>query len=92
MKDSNSTLDFWDYCVEKRARINNVTARDRFNLGAINAYTQLKGEEADISDLCKFGWYEWCYYGDSTAKFPFGRELLGKFLGPERGSGNKFSQ
>ena len=49
MKDSNSPLAFWDYCVERRARINNITARDRFNLGATNAHTQLTGEEADIS-------------------------------------------
>ena len=45
MKDSNSPLSFWDYCVERRARINNATARDRLNLGATDAHTQFTGEK-----------------------------------------------
>jgi hypothetical protein len=32
MKDSNCPLAFWDYCVERRTRINNVTAKDIFKL------------------------------------------------------------
>ena len=28
MLESNSPLCFWDYCVERRARINNLTAKD----------------------------------------------------------------
>ena len=28
MKDSNCPLAFWDYCAERRARINNMTAKD----------------------------------------------------------------
>ena len=91
-KDYNSPLAFWDYFFKRRERINNVTARDRFNLGATNAHTQLTGEEAEILALCKFGWYEWCYYHDNTSKFPFGRKLLGKCLGPARGHGNESSQ
>ena len=92
MKDSNSPLSFWDYCVERSTRINNITVRGRFNLGAMNVHTQLTGEEAYISALWKFGWYKWCYYRDNTAKFTFGRELLGKFLEPARGQGNELSQ
>ena len=32
MCESNSLLCFWDYCVERRARINNLTAKDAFRL------------------------------------------------------------
>jgi hypothetical protein len=32
MKRSNCPLAFWDYCVERRARINNMTAKDNFKL------------------------------------------------------------
>lgn len=92
MKESNCPLPFWDYCVERRARINNLTAKDRFNLHGLNAHTTLTGEEADISNLCKFGWYEWCYYREQGAKFPFNREVLGRVLGPATGAGNKMAQ
>ena len=60
MKESNCPLAFWDYCMERRARINNLTAKDIFSLHGGNAHTSLTGEEGDISALCQFGWYEWC--------------------------------
>ena len=49
MKAANSPVAFWDYCIERKVRIMNVTARERFNLKSTNAYTQLTSEEADIS-------------------------------------------
>jgi hypothetical protein len=30
MKESNCPLAFWDYCMERRARINNITAKSLF--------------------------------------------------------------
>ena len=70
MKESNCPLAFWDYCMERRARINNLTAKDIFSLHGGNAHTSLTGEEGDISALCQFGWYEWCYYREKKALFP----------------------
>jgi hypothetical protein len=61
MKDSNCPLAFWDYCVERRARINNMTAKDMFKLHGSNAHTALTGDEGDISNLCQYKWYDWCY-------------------------------
>ena len=92
MKESNCPLPLWDYCIERRARINNLTAKDRFNLHGLNAHTTLTGEEADISNLCKYGWYQWCYYRDQGEKFPFNHEVLGRVLGPATGAGNEMSQ
>jgi hypothetical protein len=50
------------------------------------------GDEGDISALCQFGWYEWCYFRENKEKFPFNREVLGKILGPATGEGNEMSQ
>ena len=32
MHQSNSPMSLWDYCVERRARINNLMAKDNFKL------------------------------------------------------------
>ena len=66
-----------------------MTAKNRFNLQGTNAHTQLFSEEGDISNLCNYGWYEWVYYRESTNKFPFHREVLGRTLGPAHGEGNE---
>ena len=50
------------------------------------------GDEGDISDLCQYAWYEWCYFRDQTAAFPNNKEVLGRVLGPARGAGNEMAQ
>jgi hypothetical protein len=92
MKSSNSPIAFWDYCIERRARINNLTARSLFQLHGTNAHTALTNEEGDISNLCQYDWYGWCYYREHTAKFPFNREVLGRVLGQAKGEGNDMAQ
>jgi len=92
MREEDSPLVFWDYCVERRARINNLTAKSNFKLHGTTAQTITTGEEGDISSLCQYKWYEWCYYREHTAKFPHNREVLGRVLGPARGEGNEMSQ
>jgi hypothetical protein len=92
MKDSDCPLSFWDYCVERRARINNLTAKSLFQLHGTNAHTALLGEEGDISNLSQFKWYDWCYYREHKAAFPYPREILGRVLGPATGAGNEMSQ
>jgi hypothetical protein len=53
MKDSyDCPLAFWDFCVERRARINNLTAKDIFKLHGTNAHTALTGEDGDRSRTC----------------------------------------
>jgi hypothetical protein len=92
MKTSNCPIAFWDYCNERRARINNLTARMLFQLHGTNAYTALTNEEGDISNLWQYDWYQWCYYRENTSKFPFNREILGRILGPAKGEGNEMTQ
>jgi hypothetical protein len=92
MKDSDCPIALWDYCVERRARINNLTARSLFSLHGMTPHTALTGEEGDISNLCRYGWYEWCYYRDKGSSFPFASEVLGRVLGPASGEGNEMAQ
>lgn len=92
MKDSHCPLAFWDYCIERRARINNLTARPLFQLGGTTPHQALTGEEGDISNICRYDWYEWCYFRDQTSSFPFPKEQLGRVLGPARGEGNEMCQ
>ena len=88
MKDSNIPLVFWNYCAERRALINNLTARNWFQLKGRNAHFSITREDGDISNLCQFVWYEWCYYRDHTSVFPIQQEILGRILGPAKGKGN----
>ena len=92
MKEANCPLAFWDYCVERRARISNMTAKKLFQLHGSNAYTALTGEEGDISTICRYGFYDWVYYCDQNESFPFNKEALGRVLGPARGAGNEMCQ
>ncbi len=50
------------------------------------------GTEADISHLCVFGWYEWVYYHNQSAFYPFQKECLGQCLGPAKNEGNIMAQ
>ena len=80
MQESNSPLCFWDYCVERRATINDLTANNEFRLHGSTPHTLTTGDEGDISNLCWYGWYEWCYFRDQTAAFPNNKEVLGEYL------------
>ena len=78
MHESNSPLCFWDYCVERRARINNLAAKNAFKLHGSTPHTPTTGDEVNISNVCQYGWYEWCYFRDQTAAFPNNKEVLGR--------------
>ena len=50
------------------------------------------GEEGDISNLCRFDWYEWVYFWDGSAKYPLPKLYLGRCLGPMKNEGNEMCQ
>ena len=91
MREANCPLVFWDYCIERRARINNLTVKDSFKLQAQNPQAAVLGDDGDISSLCQHGFYDWVYYRDQTATFPFNKEVLGRVLGPSE-HGNQMCQ
>ena len=50
MHKSNSPLCFWDYCDERRTRINNLTAKNAFRLHGSTPHTLTTGDEGNISN------------------------------------------
>ena len=52
LKESNCPLAFWDYCIDRKACINNLTEKTMFSLQGGNAHTAITGEEVDISAMC----------------------------------------
>ena len=49
-------------------------------------------ETADISNLCRFGCYQWVYYWDNKNKFPEQKKRIGRALGPTKYEGNVMAQ
>ena len=92
MHATGSPIVLWDYCMERRALIFQVTAKKLFQLNGTNPHTATFGTEADISHICNFGWYEWVYYRTQSAQFPFQKECLGRCLGPTKNEGNIMAQ
>ena len=92
MKESNCPLCFWDYCLEHRVWIYNIMSCDHIKVRGSNPHTETFGEQRDISNLCQFRWYEWCYFRDHKAPFPHNQEVRGGVLGPAQGEGNELSQ
>ncbi len=96
LRDSNAPMVFWDYCLERRVQIMNLTARSTHKLGGLNPYTATRHEPADISNIATFGWFEWCYcledHNSSYHKFPKPLQVLGRCLGPSKNYGNEMAQ
>ena len=77
MYKSNCPLRFWNYCVEWKVCVQNLTAKDRLALDGTNPYTATFGEESDISNICNFGFYELVYYWENTNSFPKLKKKIG---------------
>ena len=92
LRDSFCPMKLWCYAVEYRTAVHNVTARDTFKLEGLNPHMHIHdGEEADISNLCRFKFYEWVYYWDPKEKFPEQKGKLGQVLGPTKLEGNEMA-
>ena len=91
LRASDAPMALWDYCIQRRAQIHNVTPRNLFQNDGLDPHTITFGNQADISNLCSFGWYQWVYYRDHGV-FPINKEKLGRVLGPLRNEGNEMAQ
>ena len=93
LKRSNCPMVLWDYCAQRRALIHNLIPRNLFQLEKCSPYQMQFGIQGDISNLCQFDWYDWCYYREEgTNIFPHQKELLGRVLGPSKNEGNEMAQ
>ena len=61
MKEYDCPMILWDYCIERRARVNNLTAKDAFKLKRTNAHSATLGNTGDISNICQLKWYTLVY-------------------------------
>ena len=92
MRKADSPLPFWDIYLERRVRIYNLMARDHIKIRGMMPRTTTTGEEGDISNLCQYKGYDWCYYREHTAKFPHNQEVLGHVFCPTSGEDNAIFQ
>ena len=69
--------------------MNNLTAKNLYQLRNQTPHTTVYGEEGDISVLGDFTFYEVIYYFDHKVSYPMARERMGRYLGPSTGVGNE---
>ena len=89
---ANNPIVFWDYCAEQQAAITNMTAKNLFQLQGQNYHMATFTDQDEMSNICKFGWYEWVYSRDVSEPFPHLDEVLGRCIGQENNEGKKMSQ
>ena len=75
---ANSPLVFWCYCLERRAHIENVIAKDNFLLNGMVPHSMMTGEMTEISNLCNFGWYERVKFRKPGEAYSSPTEWLGR--------------
>ena len=92
MQESNSPMQLWCYACERRASFRTLTANNLFQLEGQNPYMEALGGMGYISNLCQFGWYEWVYFRQNTASFPYQKDELGRYLVPTKNQGNVMFQ
>ena len=62
----NAPLVVWDYCVELRATVHNLTAKDKSDMSNMNPFTWITGNVADILSMCVHKLYGMMQYSFST--------------------------
>ena len=92
LQESDCPMCLWDYCAERLAKVNNVTAKDLFQLEGQTPEYHVTGKEPDISNICQFEWYQWVYFYDGNEQFPGPTKVLGRALGPAINAGNEMAQ
>ena len=60
-----------------------MTSTNLFQLQGQNDHTDTYREQGLISDICKFGWYEWVYERDGSEPFTHMNDIFGLCLGTE---------
>ncbi len=60
------------------------TANDIYAMGGEVPETIVKGGTANISQICKFAWYDWVMFRDTVNIMVFSNDklTLGRYLGP----------
>ena len=95
LRRSDCPLVLWDYCAEHKALTNNVTVSNLPQAHGQTPYQTVYNEEADISNVCQFAFYDWGTYLEASknpnSKFPLQNRLLCRVLGPSKTVGTKMT-
>ena len=70
LAESDAPLVLWDYFIKRRATINNLTARNLFQLNGTNPHLTIHDTEGDISNICNYKFYKLIYYWGQGQPFP----------------------
>ena len=92
IKTFNEILILCCYFSDRLSEIINPTVCDNYQLNGQTPHTLMTGQTTDTSDICGFGWYNWCYYRDPSAKLLNPVGYLGRVLVPEDHAGIVMSQ
>lgn len=92
IRETDAPIIFWCYAMERRVAIMNLTSKSDYKLRGSNPYLATFGQTGDISNICHFAFFDWCYYRDNTEGYPNMRENLGRCLGPTKNEGNEMAQ
>jgi hypothetical protein len=79
---ANSPKVLWDHCLRLKSYVQSYTAIDIFSLEGQVPETQVFGNQADISTLTEYAWYEFVKYCNVSVGFPDTKIQLGRDLGP----------
>ena len=93
IQSNNCPMRLWDYCAECMEKIHKVTPRNVFQLNGNTPTVATHGAQGDISNMCQFGWYNWCYFQEEgKVGFIFQKQQLGRVLRPMKDEGNEMTQ
>ena len=84
LRELDLPMVLWDFCAERRMRINNLTARPLFQIQGKNPHLANFGEGVYISNIFQFKWYEWAYAMYGAAKLLNQARFLFRILGPTK--------
>jgi hypothetical protein len=79
---ANISKVLWDHCRRQQAYVRSHTALDIFSLEGQVPETQVFGNQADISTVAEYAWYEFVEYRDVSVGFPDTKIQLVRDLGP----------
>jgi hypothetical protein len=79
---ANSLKVFWDQCIRRQSYVRSCTALDIFSLEGKVPETQVFGNQADISTVVEYAWYDIVKYCDVYVEFTDTKIQRGRDLGP----------
>ncbi len=88
MIKTGSSRVLWDHCIELEALIRSLTSNNIYMTNGKVPETIMTGSTANISHICKFGWYDWVMFRNNVPTFPDVKRTLRRYLGPATNIGS----